>query len=46
MPESETGPHALCWKRVYDPPAPGDGLRMLIDRLWPRSIRREDLSSA
>jgi uncharacterized protein YeaO (DUF488 family) len=22
-------------KRVYEPPAPGDGLRVLVDRLWP-----------
>jgi uncharacterized protein YeaO (DUF488 family) len=44
MPEIETSPHALCLKRVYDPAAPGDGLRVLIDRLWPRGIRREDLS--
>lgn len=28
-------------KRVYDPPEPGDGLRILVDRLWPRGLRRE-----
>jgi uncharacterized protein YeaO (DUF488 family) len=28
-------------KRVYDPPAPEDGCRVLIDRLWPRGISRE-----
>ncbi|HZT53780.1 MAG TPA: DUF488 family protein [Gaiellaceae bacterium] len=28
-------------KRVYDPPAPGDGYRILIDRLWPRGLPRE-----
>jgi uncharacterized protein YeaO (DUF488 family) len=28
-------------KRVYDPPAPGDGFRMLIDRLWPRGLTKE-----
>lgn len=44
MPEIATGPHLLCWKRVYDPPAPGDGLRVLIDRLWPRGIRTADLA--
>ncbi|MBB4661807.1 DUF488 domain-containing protein [Conexibacter arvalis] len=27
--------------RVYDPPAPGDGYRVLVDRLWPRGISRE-----
>jgi uncharacterized protein YeaO (DUF488 family) len=28
-------------KRVYDPPSPDDGLRVLIDGLWPRGISRE-----
>ena len=28
-------------KRVYDPPEPGDGLRVLVDRLWPRGLSRE-----
>lgn len=30
-------------KRAYDPPAPGDGFRILVDRLWPRGIKKEDL---
>jgi len=30
-------------KRVYDPPAPADGTRFLVDRLWPRGIKKEDL---
>jgi uncharacterized protein YeaO (DUF488 family) len=30
----------LKLKRVYDPPEPSDGRRMLIMRLWPRGIRR------
>lgn len=29
-------------KRVYDQPAPDDGKRILIDRLWPRGIKKED----
>ncbi len=29
-------------KRVYEPPAPGDGKRILVDRLWPRGIKREE----
>jgi uncharacterized protein YeaO (DUF488 family) len=29
-------------KRVYEPPAPDDGQRVLVDRLWPRGLRRED----
>jgi uncharacterized protein YeaO (DUF488 family) len=28
-------------KRVYDPAAPSDGYRILIDRLWPRGLTRE-----
>ena len=28
-------------KRVYDPPEPADGCRVLIDRLWPRGLSKE-----
>ncbi len=28
-------------KRAYDPPASGDGVRVLVDRLWPRGLRRD-----
>lgn len=28
-------------KRVYDPPSPEDGLRVLLDRLWPRGLSKE-----
>lgn len=28
-------------KRVYDPAAPGDGCRVLVDRLWPRGVSKE-----
>ncbi len=27
-------------KRAYEPPAVGDGTRILIDRLWPRGVRK------
>ncbi len=27
-------------KRVYEPPAPGDGHRVLVDRLWPRGLSK------
>lgn len=30
-------------KRVYDPASPDDGYRILVDRLWPRGIRKADL---
>jgi len=29
-------------RRVYEPPAAGDGTRILVERLWPRGIRKED----
>jgi uncharacterized protein YeaO (DUF488 family) len=28
-------------KRIYDPAEPGDGYRVLVDRLWPRGVSRE-----
>ncbi|HLZ73220.1 MAG TPA: DUF488 family protein [Dehalococcoidia bacterium] len=28
-------------KRVYEPPAPEDGRRVLVDRLWPRGLSKE-----
>jgi uncharacterized protein YeaO (DUF488 family) len=30
-------------KRAYDPPARDDGARFLVERLWPRGIRKSDL---
>lgn len=29
-------------KRVYDDPSPADGKRVLVDRLWPRGLRKEN----
>jgi uncharacterized protein YeaO (DUF488 family) len=29
-------------KRAFEAPAAADGYRVLIDRLWPRGVRRED----
>ena len=28
-------------KRVYEPPSTSDGYRVLVDRLWPRGLRKE-----
>jgi len=28
-------------KRAYEPPAPEDGVRILVDRLWPRGLSKE-----
>jgi uncharacterized protein YeaO (DUF488 family) len=32
-------------KRTYDPPARGDGRRVLIERLWPRGMKKEALAA-
>jgi uncharacterized protein YeaO (DUF488 family) len=30
-------------KRAYEPPAANDGARFLVERLWPRGVRKADL---
>jgi uncharacterized protein YeaO (DUF488 family) len=30
-------------RRVYDPPAREDGARLLVDRLWPRGLKKDRL---
>lgn len=30
-------------KRAYDKPAPNDGVRILVDRLWPRGVSKAKL---
>jgi uncharacterized protein YeaO (DUF488 family) len=32
----------ITLKRAYDPAAADDGYRVLVDRLWPRGVSRED----
>ncbi len=32
-------------KRVYEPPARSDGTRFLVERLWPRGLRKEELDA-
>ncbi len=32
----------LLLKRAYEPAAPDDGVRILIDRLWPRGVSKAD----
>jgi uncharacterized protein YeaO (DUF488 family) len=34
--------HPVAIKRAYEPKARGDGLRILVDRLWPRGLRKAD----
>lgn len=34
----------LLIKRVYLPAADGDGRRVLVDRLWPRGLRKSEVA--
>src|SRR3972149_9471945 len=29
-------------KRVYEKPDEGDGIRVMVDRLWPRGLKKEE----
>jgi uncharacterized protein YeaO (DUF488 family) len=42
MTRSE-GRHEIQIKRVYDPPSRRDGRRILVERLWPRGMKKEAL---
>jgi uncharacterized protein YeaO (DUF488 family) len=33
--------HRIAIKRAYEPRAHGDGVRVLVDRLWPRGLRKD-----
>ena len=33
---------AVAAKRVYEPVSAADGVRVLVDRLWPRGVTKED----
>src|SRR5277367_294564 len=37
---ARTGRRLIGIKRVYDEPTPADGLRILVDRLWPRGVSK------
>ncbi len=32
----------LQTKRIYNRPSRGDGLRVLVDRIWPRGVKKQD----
>ena len=34
---------SIAIKRVYEPAAKADGYRVLIDRLWPRGLKKESV---
>ncbi|MBF0939280.1 MAG: DUF488 family protein, partial [Schaalia georgiae] len=33
---------SVVLKRVYEDPSPDDGYRVLVDRLWPRGVRKDE----
>jgi uncharacterized protein YeaO (DUF488 family) len=33
----------ILMKRAYEPPKRADGYRVLVDRLWPRGVKKTDL---
>jgi uncharacterized protein YeaO (DUF488 family) len=37
---------SIAIKRAYDKPGPQDGIRILIDRLWPRGLSKAKLKIA
>lgn len=32
----------IAIKRAYDPQSRADGVRILVDRLWPRGVKKEE----
>jgi|SRR5579884_720737 len=32
----------IAIKRVYEPASPSDGVRVLVDRLWPRGLKKQE----
>ncbi|MEU4077975.1 DUF488 domain-containing protein [Streptomyces venezuelae] len=34
--------HDVRVRRIYETPAPEDGVRVLVDRLWPRGLAKTD----
>jgi uncharacterized protein YeaO (DUF488 family) len=41
QPTGNTEHVVIQTKRIYDPPASGDGFRILVDRLWPRGVSKD-----
>ena len=33
---------SITVKRIYEAPAKSDGYRVLVDRVWPRGMKKED----
>ncbi|MFJ6212537.1 DUF488 domain-containing protein [Streptomyces sp. NPDC092296] len=32
----------ITCRRIYEEASPADGVRVLVDRIWPRGVRKED----
>ena len=43
--KEHTATKHLQIKRAYEPVLPDDGYRILVDRLWPRGIKKESLQA-
>ncbi len=43
-PDQKDSLLAVRVKRIYEPPAPADGYRLLVDRLWPRGVSKKSAS--
>lgn len=39
--QPDAASHPPQVKRVYDDPSPDDGSRVLVDRVWPRGLRKD-----
>lgn len=46
MRRHTVSPRNIRLKRAYEPASPEDGVRVLVDRLWPRGLRKEDAAVA
>ena len=44
MTATASGPMQVRIKRAYLPPSADDGVRALVDRLWPRGLRKSEAS--
>ena len=42
LPQNETSYGKDSFKRIYEEPSEADGYRILLDRLWPRGLKKED----
>jgi uncharacterized protein YeaO (DUF488 family) len=40
MMDRAISPESIKLKRAYEPPATADGTRILVDRLWPRGVKK------